>query len=111
MAAVEGRVEAGDLRLSGKGADRRLDAGDVVRLVERRERDELAQLGEHRLVDQHRRGEVGAAVDDAMADGDDPARIADVLEPTENDAHRRVMVERAGRRVEGERRSSRRSPA
>ena len=73
MAAVERRVEACDLRRSGKGLDRRLDAGDVVRLVKGRERDELAELDEHGLVDEHRRGEVGPAVDDAMADRDDPA--------------------------------------
>ena len=42
MAAMEGGVEAGDLRDRRKGLHRRFDAGDVVRLVQRRERDEAS---------------------------------------------------------------------
>ena len=112
MAAVERRVEAGDLRRSGKGRDRRLDAGEVVRLVQRRERDELAQLGEHGVVDQHRLGrDPGPPCTTRWPTATMPLRVADVLEPAENDASRRVMVERAGGRVEARTRSSRRSPA
>ena len=40
MAAMESGVETGDLRRRREGLHRRLDAGDVVRLVERRKRDE-----------------------------------------------------------------------
>ena len=102
MAAMERRVETGDLRRSGKSADRRLDPGDVVRLVKGRERDELAQLGEYGLVDQHRRGKVGPSVNDAVADRDDALRVAHVLEPAENDPGRRLVVELGRRSVEDE---------
>ena len=44
VAAMEGGVEAGDLRGRRKGLHRRFDAGDVVRLVQRRERDEAPEL-------------------------------------------------------------------
>ena len=71
VAAMERGVEAGDLRRRRECLHRRLDAGDVVRLVQRRERDERPQLRERRLVDQHRVGEVGPAMDDAVADRDD----------------------------------------
>ena len=40
MAAMESGVETGDLRRRRKGLHRRFDAGDIVRLVERRERNE-----------------------------------------------------------------------
>ena len=69
VAAVEGGVEAGDLRQAR--VDRRDDAdgGEVVRLVQRRQRLERGQAGEDVGVDAHRAVEVGAAVDDAVADG------------------------------------------
>jgi hypothetical protein len=71
LARVERGVEAGDLRDVGKGRARRAHAGEVVRLVQRRERLERRQRGEQRLVDR-RRGDVrGAAVDDAVADAGD----------------------------------------
>ena len=89
MAAVEGGVEAGDLRRRRERLHRRLDAGDVVRLVQRRKRDQRPQLREHRRVDEYRLDQVRPAMNDAVAHGDDSARIADLLEPTEDGAHRR----------------------
>ena len=71
MAAMEGGVEAGDLRRRRERLPRRLDAGDVVRLVERRERDQRPQLRERRLVDQDRGGVIRPSVDDAVADRGD----------------------------------------
>ena len=71
MAAMEGGVEAGDLRRRRECLHRRLDAGDIVRLVERRERNERAQVGERCFVDQDRRGVVWPSMDDAMANRDD----------------------------------------
>ena len=44
LAAVEARVEAGHLRYAGKPVEDRLDGGQVVRLVERGQRDERPQL-------------------------------------------------------------------
>ena len=48
MAAMESGVEARDLRHRREGLHRRFDAGDIVRLVERRERNERLQLRERR---------------------------------------------------------------
>ena len=53
----------------------------------------------------------GAAVDDAVADRDDAARVADVLEPVENGAIAALMIELRRRRRRTRIRSSRRSPA
>ena len=44
LAAMEARVEAGDLRHAGQPLGDRLDGREVVRLVERRERDEPPQF-------------------------------------------------------------------
>jgi len=80
---VERGVEAGELRGAGKGRARRANAGEVVRLVQRRERLERRQRGEQRLVDR-RRGDVrGAAVDDAVADAGDLAFAGEELAPRE----------------------------
>src|SRR4029077_13168961 len=50
MATMEGGVEAGDLRRRRERLHRRFDAGDIVRLVEWRERDERLQLREGGVV-------------------------------------------------------------
>ena len=71
MAAMEGGVEAGDLRRRRESLHRRFDAGDIVRLVERRERNERRKLGERCVVDQDWRGVIRPSMDDAMADRDD----------------------------------------
>ena len=54
---------------SGSIAGDDADGGEVVRLVQRRQRLERGQPGEDGGVEQHRAVEVGAAVDDAVADG------------------------------------------
>ena len=58
---------------SRESVERRLDAGDVVRLVQGAERDQGAERREQRLVDARRLGEVAAAVEDAVADRGDVA--------------------------------------
>ena len=70
VGAVEGRVEAGDLRQPRLRLAQRADRGEVVRLVQRGEGDQPLERGEHRLVDQHRPGVLRAAVDHAVADGE-----------------------------------------
>ena len=70
VAAVEGGVEAGDLRHGpGRSPSTRRIGGEVVRLVQRRQRLERGEPGEDVGVDQHGAVEVGAAVHDAVADG------------------------------------------
>ena len=51
MAAVEGGIEAGDLRQVGLDRGDRADAGEIVRLMQRRERTERLEPGEHRRID------------------------------------------------------------
>ena len=102
MGAVEGGIEAGDLRNRRKRFHRRLDSGDVVRLVERRKRNEGAQFHERSLIDQDRLGIIRPAVDDAMADRGNRRIVPRVLEPFQNGAHRRHMIDTGPRLVEPE---------
>ncbi len=67
--SVEGGVEARDGRQLGQLRAHRVERGDRLRLVQRREVAELAQRRLDVRVDPHGRGEALAAVDDAMADG------------------------------------------
>jgi hypothetical protein len=55
LAAVEGGVEAGHLRHAGQRGAERVDAGQVVRLVQRRQRNEAAQFVDHGGIE-HRSG-------------------------------------------------------
>ncbi len=66
LAAVEGRVEAGDLRDVRQPRMHGLDAGHVVGLVQRREGNPLPQLGEAGIVDRRRGGVDRPAMHDAM---------------------------------------------
>ena len=65
---MEGRVEAADLRQMRMGPRQRVDRRQVVRQVQRGERDQRVQPGQHGGVDSHGVGEVLAAMDDAVAD-------------------------------------------
>ena len=60
LAAMEARVEAGDLRHAGQPLRDRVNRREIVRLVERRERYQRAQLVEHLRRDD-RRGRQSAA--------------------------------------------------
>ncbi len=102
MSAMEGGVEAGDLRDRRKGLHSRFDAGDVVGLVQRRERDQAPELRQHLAVDQDRLGKIRPAVHDAMADRRYRIVMAGVLQPAENCAHRRTMVDAGERALEVE---------
>ena len=55
VTAVKGGIEAGDLRQVGLHGGDRADAGEIVRLMQRRERTERLQPGEHSRIDAHRR--------------------------------------------------------
>ena len=50
---VKGSVETGDLRELRRDRAYRADGGDIVRLVQGRERDEVLQRGEYRRIDKH----------------------------------------------------------
>jgi hypothetical protein len=68
MGAVKGGIEAGDLWQVGLRRGDRADAGEVVRLVQGRERAEPFEPVEHRIVDPHAGGELRATVHHAVAD-------------------------------------------
>jgi hypothetical protein len=65
---VEGRVEDGDVHQLGQEAPRGDDAGEVRRVVQGCERDELADGGLELVVDAHRRAEACPAVHHAVPD-------------------------------------------
>ena len=67
----EGRVEDGDVRDVGEELTGDRDALEVGRVVQRAQRDELLDPCDDVVVDEGRAGEVLAALDDAVADGDD----------------------------------------
>ena len=75
MAAVKTGVEASHLRHIGQAHRHRFNCGEVVRLMERRQRHEIPQLRRHFRRDHDRIGKGLAAMDHAMSDADDlPAR-------------------------------------
>ena len=67
---MKGRVEARDLQDFGLHGSDRPDGQEVVRLVQRCERDQGFQIGDHVIVDGHVRVVSRAAMHDAMADRD-----------------------------------------
>ena len=85
LVMMEGRVETGDLRQCRKQLGDGGDGGEVMGLVERRERNEPAQLCDHRCIDEHGGGVVRSAMDDAVrrprpvagrGSGPQPAQVA-----------------------------------
>ena len=65
---VEGRVEAGHLRERRVELAEEPDGPEVVRLMQRRERDEGLEPRQHRVVYPHRAGEYDAAVHHPVSD-------------------------------------------
>lgn len=71
LAAMEGGIEAGDLRHFRQQGLQGTDAGDVVRLVQGRQRNETVQVFQYLTVNNGRLRVKIAAMDDTMANGDD----------------------------------------
>lgn len=70
VGAMKGSIEAGNLSHFGPAGHEHPDRRKIVWLVERCERTELLQLREHFFVDENRPVIAGAAMNDAMPDGD-----------------------------------------
>ena len=102
VGAMEGGVEAGHLRKRRESLDRRLDPGDMMRLVQRRKRNEPLELRQHRTVDQNRRGEIRSPVHDAMANGDHLAVVPTLAQPVEDRVHRRAVIDGSELWIEGD---------
>ena len=95
MAAVEGGIEAGDLRQLGLDRGDRADAGEIVRLMQRRQRAERLEPGEHRRIDAHRRRVVDAAMHHPVADAEQRRSVAEVLAQPAADHAEELGVARA----------------
>ena len=93
LAAMEGRVETGDLRQLRMGGPYRPNDREIMRLMQRRERNEGGEPLDDVVRKQQRRGIFAPAMHDAMADGGDVAP----LQPGRRDAHhglrRRGVIE------------------
>ena len=91
---MKGRVEAGDLQHVRLPLQDRADRGEVVGLVQGRERRRTFEPVEHRLVDHNRLAIVRPAMHDAMADRG--RQLPADLPPQEGDD----LVERRGHAVD-----------
>ena len=69
VGAMESRVETGDLQRVRKGGACGHDARKVMRLVQRRQRDELLKLRDDLFAENCRLGETRSAMQDAMSNG------------------------------------------
>ncbi|MOA37871.1 hypothetical protein D3C78_1595000 [compost metagenome] len=67
MTAVKRRVEARHLRYPGAAFTNHADGRQVVGLMQRRQRRERIQLGQHGIVHQHRFGQVRPAMHHAVS--------------------------------------------
>ncbi|MBB5763377.1 hypothetical protein HNR01_003009 [Methylorubrum rhodesianum] len=81
LRAVEGGVEAGDLRQVGELLPDDADRLQVVRLVQRRQRHQPFQGVEHRLVHPHGRRVGETPMHDAVAHGGEPVSAAMAPQP------------------------------
>ena len=71
LGAVEGGVEAGDLRDLRRSFHDRAHGGEVVGLMQWREWLQLGELGEHSFGHPHRSAVLDAPMDNPVAEGDD----------------------------------------
>src|SRR5258707_9738262 len=69
MTAMKGCVEAGDLRHVWGPLQERADRCEIVGLMQGRQRDKALEIGQHLAIDTNGCAIVGAAVDDAVAEG------------------------------------------
>src|SRR5262249_13659756 len=88
VAAMEGRVEAGDLRQVGMALAQYPDRREIAGLVQWRQRNKTLQRLESTVIDQDRLRIDRAPMKDAMADSDDLIIFDLVRQPDRNDALR-----------------------
>ena len=92
MGAVEGGVETGDLHGVRKRALRGADAGQIVRLVQRRQRAELLQFRKPLRVEHDGFGERDAAMHHPVPDRGDRYAADLLFEKLEHDGQRRGVI-------------------
>ena len=93
LGAMERGVEAGHLGQLGCALHQRPDRGEVVRLVQGRERNVLFQRREHGCIDANGSGVGKPAVDDAVADADEALFAQLVAEEREQMVERAVVTQ------------------
>ncbi len=92
--AMKCGVEGGDLRQPGPPRGDGADRHQVVRLMQRRQRDERSQLLDDGCVHPHRRSVIGAAVHDAVSNRGEPRAARRGLQPVEQEFKRALMLRR-----------------
>ena len=92
LAAMEARVEAGDLRHTGETLPDRVDRREIVGLVQWRQRDEGAQLLEDLRRDDGWTGVARTAMNDAVADAADVGATITPAQPVGDETNRRSTV-------------------
>ena len=90
---MERRVEARDLRELWRALEQRSDRGQIVRLVQRRQRDELLQRLQHTGIHADRRGVLQPAVNDPVTDPDQTVADELLAEEAPQMLHRLVVAE------------------
>ena len=95
--AVEGRVEAGDLRELRRTLEQPGHGRQVVRLMQGRERDEALESLDRLGPDPHRRRELQTSVDDPVPDPHQPPVREVVLQKLTEILHRAIVIERRSR--------------
>ena len=86
----EGGIEHGDMRKLGKRLAGHLDTQQCGRIVQRRKRRQLADLGDQCVVDDRRLIQVGPAVHHPVPDRDQPGHVVGHL--VEHHLQRRSVV-------------------
>ena len=87
VVAMKRGIEAGDLRQRREVVEQRPDRRQIMRLVQRRQRDVAFQPCHDRMVDQHRAPMIGPAMHDTMADRNG-VDLEFVTQPGAGDRHR-----------------------
>jgi len=72
VAAVKRRIEAGDLGQLRQTVQQQSDRSEIVRLMQRCQRNELLECPQHTCVESHRAREFKAAMHDAMTYASQP---------------------------------------
>ena len=78
LTVVKGGIETSNLRHLRRGCRNGSDGGDIVRLMERRERYQLCKLRQHDVIDQHRFDKGQSAMNDTVADSGKTCFAADM---------------------------------
>jgi hypothetical protein len=99
MSAMERRIETRDLRHMWKRCARCVDASKIVRLVQRRQRSQLAKVREHCVVYDGGSHMRQPAVHDAVANRSDQTFGKGVLDPFQDNANGLLVIDGPGRSI------------